>query len=156
MINSILDYLEQSAKKFPEKVFLSSKKEHITYTQFVEQSKKLATQLLKFNTKNKPYVVYAAQDLHSLIIFFGILYSGNFYVPVGVDNPKERLTAILENVYQNEENKIIIGHDEEGYFIESFDDGFENSEISRLNLNEINQQKWYDPIPNHAKLPNRS
>lgn len=99
MIINLLEYLENSAKKFPKKIALSDIENSIIYEELLSCSKSIGTSIAKkINVSRKPIVVFIDRSLDSLILFFSILYSGNFYVPIDPSLPKERIKSILEIV----------------------------------------------------------
>ena len=101
---NVLDYLEKSCKKYPEKVAVVCENEKITYKDYVEYSKKVGTYLSTLKVFNSPILVFMDKGIDTLISFFGIVYSGCYYVLVNPDLPKERITSIKEVT----QSKIVI------------------------------------------------
>lgn len=60
--------------------------------------KKVGTQLLELNTKRKPIAVLMDKNVESLTCFFGVVYSGNFYVVIDSLMPRDRIETIFETL----------------------------------------------------------
>ncbi len=100
MQRSVLDYLEESAERFPEKIVFADDKDKICYHEFQNQAKAVATALadcVKVG-RNQPVVVFIERSIESLISFFGVAYSGNFYVPVDCQMPAKRIELIFQTL----------------------------------------------------------
>lgn len=96
MTVNILEYLEKSTLKSPEKIAFADEFTNLSYQQTLDLSKKIGTFLAtKTQEKNRPFVVFLPKSVSSITAFFGIVYSGNFYVPLDTDLPLARLSAIL-------------------------------------------------------------
>lgn len=100
MQRSVLDYLEQSADKFPDKIVFADNENSITYREFRKTAKAVATGLItrvKIG-RNHPVVVLMERKIESLAGFFGVVYSGNFYVPVDFSMPAKRIELMIETL----------------------------------------------------------
>lgn len=100
MIYNVLEYLEESEKKFPNKIVFADEKNSISYEHLKTNAKKIGTQILN-QTKNstkKPIVVFVDRNIESLVSFMGVAYSGNFYVPIDIQMPKLRIELILQTL----------------------------------------------------------
>lgn len=95
MTTNILDYLERSAKRFPDKVAFGDLKREITYCELVREAKAIGTAFAAFGFRNQPVAVVTDHSVECLVTFLGIVYSGNFYVPVDGKLPAARIKAIL-------------------------------------------------------------
>lgn len=98
MITNVLDYLEESAKKYPDKVVFADENHEITYQACVKIAKKIGTEIAKAKKVCSPVAVLIDRDIESLEAFLGVAYSDNFYVPISKKLPVERISIILENV----------------------------------------------------------
>lgn len=96
---NVLEYLENSVKKYPNKVGFTDPNNSYTFKQFDLLAKSIASGICRnFSLKNEPIVVLVDRNVDSLICFMAILYSGNFYVPIDNKMPKQRLKSILDKV----------------------------------------------------------
>ena len=100
MIYNILQFLEESAYRFPDKIALEDECEKITYREYEEKAKKVGSYLTeKLNGKvNQPIAVLIDRNIFSIIAFMGVVYSGNFYVPIDATMPEERIKLIYDTL----------------------------------------------------------
>lgn len=100
MQKSVLEYLENSAEKFPDKIVFADEEQEITYQDFRNEAKAAATGLAAATgtVRRKPVVVLIERNIKSLIGFFGVIYSGNFYVPVDCQMPAKRIELIFNTL----------------------------------------------------------
>lgn len=98
MYISVLEYLEEAVLKASNKVAFSDCNRDITYNELYIYGKKVATKLINNNNKqtNNPIVVYLEKSIECIISFIGIAYSGNFYTPIDVKSPIERVKKIID------------------------------------------------------------
>jgi D-alanine--poly(phosphoribitol) ligase subunit 1 len=100
MIYNVLEYLENSTAKFPEKTAFADEKNEIKYKDLLKEAKSLGFSIHnKINKKLRlPIVVFVDRNIESLIAFMGVAYSGNFYVPIDIQMPKLRIELILQTL----------------------------------------------------------
>lgn len=96
MTVNVLEYLETSAERFPEKIVFGDIYESLTYRELLTLAKKAGTYLSSFHMKNQPVAVITDHSVGCLIAFLGVVYSGNFYVPLDQKQPQARMEAMLE------------------------------------------------------------
>ena len=100
MITNILEYLEASEKRVPNKIAFADENKSITYSSLLDYAHRIGTQIAidTNKAKRKPIVVYVDRNIESLVLFMGVAYSGNFYVPIDKQMPKLRVELILETL----------------------------------------------------------
>jgi D-alanine--poly(phosphoribitol) ligase subunit 1 len=104
MQQNVLEYLEYTSKKFPEKIAIEDEHGTVTFKQLKQNAQYISKNLLDLGiTPNNPIAVYLPKSIQAIEVFLGVLYTGCFYVPLDVNNPVNRLNAIIENI-----NPIII------------------------------------------------
>ena len=91
MIRNILEYLEKTAKRLPDKIPFSGAEGTITFAELEEMAKRIGTYLTRFGGRSCPIAVMMQKAL-SVAAFLGAVYSGNFYTPIDVTMPKERIS----------------------------------------------------------------
>lgn len=95
MYKSVLDYLEMNTKKYPEKpVFVQNRggrKEEITYSQFVNSAKRVASSILE----KQRIAIFIDKSINCLIAMCGINYSNSCYSIIDVQSPPDRVKNIL-------------------------------------------------------------
>ena len=104
MKKCITDYLEESKNKFKDKIVFIEKNRQITYNDFVIESKKVATSILKYNLYNKPIVIFIDKTINALSSMIGVTYSANFYTVIDTNMPKNR----IENIFDRLKPMLII------------------------------------------------
>ena len=98
---NILEYLERSANRYPDKIAFADKDKEITYQQLVERSKSIGTALANRFSPKSPIPVFMEKGVDTIALFFGIVYAGCFYVMLDTKQPKTRLEHILETLETN-------------------------------------------------------
>ncbi|MCG9881070.1 MAG: AMP-binding protein [Bacteroidia bacterium] len=100
MIYNVLEYLEESAIKFTDKLAFVDERNEIKYGDLLQEAKSLGFAIhTKTNTSiRKPIVVFVDRNIESLVSFMGVAYSGNFYVPIDIQMPKMRIELILQTL----------------------------------------------------------
>jgi len=99
MLHNVLQYLESAAERFPEKVALGDDIDSITYRDFQKKAMQIGVFLKnKYNAYNRPIAVLIDRNVYSILAFMGVVYSGNFYVPVDSTMPEERVNLILRTL----------------------------------------------------------
>lgn len=93
-MKTILEKLEKNAKRFPNKIIFSDVNESITYEEFTQKCKSVASQLCEH--KNCAIAVFDNRDISTLIGMIATLYSGNYYVVIDSASPAERIDKIFE------------------------------------------------------------
>lgn len=97
---NILDYLENSAIRVPNKLAFANDTKGISYADLLSEARSIGFTLNKNlnGVLRKPIVVYVDRNIESLVLFMGVAYSGNFYVPIDIQMPKKRIELILETL----------------------------------------------------------
>lgn len=97
---NVLEYLEESARNYGKKIAFRDINEGITYEDLLVQARAIGSCIhAQINGVIKqPVVVIIDRDIHSLVAFLGVVYSGNFYAPVDRNLPPRRIQAILDTL----------------------------------------------------------
>ena len=96
---NVLEYLEGSAARFPEKLAFTDEGESFTFGRMLACAQGLGTALANLSPRhNGPVAVLVDHTAANLTSFMGVLQSGNFYVPVDSQMPLPRMEAILETL----------------------------------------------------------
>ena len=154
MIINVLEYLEASSKKSPDKIAFSDQNHHITYAELRTQARVLGSAISKtLSGKTKlPVVVITKREISTIISFLGVLYSGNFYVPIDQDMPAKRVQLIKETVkpvlvIAAEEHQDLLSASFKGLptvNMEQLVDGIEDEEcLDRVQRNHIDSDPIY-------------
>ena len=98
MKNSVLSWLDETAKRLPNKLALQDISGNITYQGYRSKSLAIAYKIVELNKgeMKKPIVVYLEKGKEVLVSFMGVAYSGCFYSPIDTEMPQSRVDKILE------------------------------------------------------------
>lgn len=98
MKNSVLSWLDETAKRLPNKLALQDISGNITYQEYRSKSLAIAYKIVELNKgeMKKPIVVYLEKGKEVLVSFMGVAYSGCFYSPIDTEMPPSRVNKILE------------------------------------------------------------
>lgn len=96
MIRNVLEYLETSALQYPDKTAFGEENSEISYKELMKAAKRVGTQIASYGFHNQPVLVATDHRMACLVTFLGVVYSGNFYVPVDVKQPLARIRRITE------------------------------------------------------------
>ena len=98
MTTNILDYLDDKARRFPDKAGIADDKRSLTFRQWVEEAESIGSALVeKTNgTMRSPVLVFVDRKIETLVGFMGVVESGNFYVPIDCKMPYERVKLIAD------------------------------------------------------------
>lgn len=96
MIRNVLEYLELSAEKFPDKTAFDDDKKTVTFSEIMQQAKSIGSELVHIGCEKSPVVVYLPKGCDCITSFMGIVYSGGFYCPIDVTMPAERVSLIFD------------------------------------------------------------
>ncbi len=99
MIKNVTEYLDNTAKLFPEKTAFCYENKSITFCSLQEQAKRIASAIISYGLFRRPVVIAESSKLNAVISFVAAAYSGNFYVPIDVEIPKMRLKTILDTLH---------------------------------------------------------
>lgn len=100
MQRNLLDYLEKTTEKMPERIAVTDETEQISFSQLLRRAQSLGTALAEqTGVCNRPVAVLTDRNAASVVAFLGVLYSGNYYVPVDCKMPEARMTALMEQLH---------------------------------------------------------
>lgn len=150
---NVLEWLEQSAGKYPDKVAFADINKKITYNELVNQAKRIGTFIIKNakeygeKWKNRPIAVLIDRNIESLILFMGVLYSGNFYVPVDDTMPQKRVDLILDTLRPvlilNSKEKTGLELDTVISYAELIKEDIETEEIQSIRAQSLDTDPLY-------------
>ena len=95
MKTSILEYLEGSAKKYPDKTAFADENTSCTFSELEKTARRTGTALAKYFTPRNPVPVFMEKSVETIGIFMGAVYAGCFYVLMDTKQPASRLQQIL-------------------------------------------------------------
>lgn len=104
-MNNVLEYLERSAKLFPNKRAVADKDHEYTFSQLALAARSLASCDALRECCGSAVGVFAERNADVIVEFMAVLYAGGFYVPLDPDMPEHKLDMILDNA----QIKVVLG-----------------------------------------------
>ena len=96
-MKNILEFIENSAARYPDKLAVADENGGLTYSQLEIFSRKIGAWILTEikGVRNKAIAVLLDKKPESVAAYMGVVYSGNFYVVLDAEMPKQRAESIL-------------------------------------------------------------
>ncbi|MCR4874335.1 MAG: amino acid adenylation domain-containing protein [Clostridia bacterium] len=123
-ITNVLEFLENSANNYPDKIAFADDKVSITYKDLVQKARAYGSYLATKVEPTQPIAILGDKSVDSIISFFSCVYAGCFYVPLNTRHPKERIQLILDTL----DKPYVIVHTNFDRFLPEYDE----SKILRL------------------------
>ena len=98
MQKNILEYLEKTAARVPDKTAFSTGKESMSFAEVQNQSRSVGTCLAAKGLFGESVVIFMDKHPRTVTAFWGVIYAGCFYVCLDEKMPRARIDAILENL----------------------------------------------------------
>ena len=98
MQTNVLEYLEKTVVRLPDKLAFANENEGLTFKQVYDQSRAIGSFLYNKGFYNKPIVVFMKKHPNTIAAFFGTIYSGNYYVPLDEEMPTHRIELIFKTL----------------------------------------------------------
>lgn len=95
-MRNVLEYLENSAKEYPEKTAIEDMYGRCSYKELLVNAKCIGTSLIKKEPPGKPVAVFMEKSVEALTAFMGIVYAGCFYILINPEQPPFRIQQILQ------------------------------------------------------------
>ncbi len=101
MQTNVLEYLEHTVKRVPDKLAFADEENRLTFGEFYRQARRTGTYLAKQGAAGEPVIVYMKKSPDTLAAFLGVIYAGCYYVPIDEEMPRHRIQLILESTRAN-------------------------------------------------------
>lgn len=98
MQRNVLEYLEATAPRLPDKVAFTNGEYSLTFGALSRAAKGIGTFLAQKGFCNEPVVVFMEKHPCSVAAFFGVVYAGCYYVPIDEEMPRYRVELIFRNL----------------------------------------------------------
>ena len=98
MKRNILEYLEATVTKVPNKIAFADDSYTATFKEVYNNARIMGTILYNEGYRREPIVVFMKKSPRAIISFLGTIYSGCYYVPIDEEMPKHRIHMILANL----------------------------------------------------------
>lgn len=98
MQTNILEYLEATVVRLPDKVAYSNGTDDLTFSALSCNARAIGSALLERGYTKAPIAILMEKHPNEIAAFFGAVYAGCFYVPLDPEMPVARMETILESV----------------------------------------------------------
>ena len=98
MLTNILQYLEQTAARLPDKLAFSDGERGLTFGELSLLSRSIGSALCGRGLHREPVVILMEKSAMEIAVFLGVVYAGCHYVPMDAEMPKVRMQKILETL----------------------------------------------------------
>lgn len=117
MQNNVLDYIDESLKRVPDKIAYADDEVQLTFSDVKNIMDSVGTNLLERGCKKEPVIVFMKKSPNTIATFFGVINAGCYYVPIDSEMPATRINLILDNC----KPKVIICDDSTIEIANNFD-----------------------------------
>ena len=97
---NLLDYLQQSAELYPEKLAFADESAGLSFKELFDLSGAIGSLIGRSvpGAVRRPFIVPVERSCENIAAMMGVLYSGNFYVPLDAYTPKPRMAEIIRQL----------------------------------------------------------
>lgn len=98
-MKNVLEWLETTVAKYPDKTAFSDTESSITFAQGYDIARNTGAYLIeKLGVDRTPVAVFAGRKMVTPAYFLGVVYAGRPYAPIDASLPDKRIEKILENL----------------------------------------------------------
>lgn len=142
---NVLDYLNESAEKYSDKIAIIEEDKKITYSKFNDDCKRVGSFLGAKSFFNEPVIMFMDKGIDTLTAFFGAVYAGCFYCLANPELPKNRLVSIKEVLG----SRVVITDDEHIELAKEIFEGLEVYNVKDLKDFEIDEKLLAEAYAKH-------
>lgn len=95
---SILQWLENSAKQFPDKAAFTDAVSSVTFSELEKKAKEAAFLICKYTQPSTPVAFYLEKSTKAVCAMMGTVYAGCFYSFIDVRQPQSRAENVLKTL----------------------------------------------------------
>lgn len=97
--NNVLEFLEHTAAQWPDKLAFDDGTTTVSFAGLQSKAQSIGSYLAAtLAVHNRPVAVICERSTPTVVAFMGVLYSGNFYVPVDAAMPKPRMEKLMQQL----------------------------------------------------------
>ena len=98
-MKNVLEWLEATVAKYPDKPAFSDTECSITFAQVYDIARNTGAYLIEqLGVDRTPVAVFAGRKMVTPAYFLGVVYAGRPYAPIDASLPDKRIEKILENL----------------------------------------------------------
>ncbi len=98
MTVNVIQYLERSAERYPEKTAFADLEHSYTYSELLEKARRIGSFLAGRIEIGQAVPVFMDKGVEAVAAFLGIACAGGFYVMLDIQQPVQRLNQILDTL----------------------------------------------------------
>ena len=98
MLTNILQYLESTVQRVPDKTAFSDGANSLTFSELYRTARSIGSSLIQRGLGGRPVLVAMDKVPAQLAVFFGVVYAGGFYASLDTDMPSVRMDMIRETL----------------------------------------------------------
>ncbi len=98
MQRNVMEYLEQIVPKVPDKLAYANEETGVTFKEVYESSRAIGSFLYREGYQKEPVVVFMGKHPRTIVTYYGVIYSGCYYVPIDEEMPKHRIELIFQSL----------------------------------------------------------
>ena len=144
-MHNCIEWLINSTNKYPNKIAIIEEDKSITYSSLLERTKSIATYLIKEEQFNSPIILFTDKSIDTLISFFGIMLSNNFYTLINPELPETRILSIKETI----NSKIVLTDKEHLSIANKYFNNLKIVLIKDILNTKINEELINTSLSNH-------
>ncbi len=95
---NILQYLETTAPKYPEKIAFSDGVDNKSFDTLINEARSVGSFLISKGQAKKPVLILMNKHPDTMSAFLGVIYSGGYYVAIDAEMPEIRIKLIIESL----------------------------------------------------------
>ncbi|MCD8324482.1 MAG: amino acid adenylation domain-containing protein [Clostridiales bacterium] len=118
MQRNILEYMEETVQRFPDKLAFANESMGMSFREVSQAARSIGTCLARRGYRREPVVIFMNRHPHMITAFWGVVYSGCFYVPIDEEMPRFR----VELIFQNLQPRVVICDSTTKSQLEEFED----------------------------------
>ena len=90
MQRNVLEYIENTVERVPNKIAFADERTQLTFREFYDDIRAIGSALIEKSYTKEPVLIYMNKSPEALEAFFGVIESGNYYVPLDEEMPMHR------------------------------------------------------------------
>ncbi len=98
MKKTVLDYLENTCERFPEKIAFSDIKNSITFSELLNSAQRVGSSIADFAKPETIIPFFMDKRIETVIGFFGAVYAGCAYSLINVRYPAAKISSIINKL----------------------------------------------------------
>lgn len=95
MIKNVLEYLEDSAARYPERLAYQDRNGGYTFAQVRQTARSIGVHVGRIAAHGRPVAVLMEKSTSMIVAFLGVVYGGCCYCPIDITMPADRIRTIL-------------------------------------------------------------